>query len=130
MKITYEEFNAMELRPAYYNGTQFEIDIDFRKVSPHRVGIEVSKAINAVVGDTVRISGKVFIENSDFINIDVYMCGDVLSDFIEKYGSGRITETIKMKLERVYAVYECNDYSFEPNKEEIAAYKLIEIIDE
>lgn len=128
---TYEEFKVMELRPAYYNGTVFEIDVEFKESTVFGVGIEVAKAINMVVGDTVRISGKVFGEEADYEYISIYMCGDVLTDFIGKYGVGKITaERVRMKLEQIYTVYKCNDYGFEPKEEEITAYKLIEIIDD
>ncbi len=127
---TYEEFMEIELRPAYYNGTVFEIDVEFNEASVFGVGIEVAKAINMVTGDTVRIGGKVCGEGSDFEYINVYMSGDILTEFIEKYGVRKITNSVRMKLELVYAVYDCNDYGFEPREEEITAYKLIELIDD
>lgn len=127
---TYEEFKLMDLRPAYYNGEVFEADVEFNEASVFGVGIEVAKAINTAVGDTVRISGKVCGEGSDFEYINIYMCGDALSDFIDKFGVGKLTRKIRMKLELTFAVYSCNDYGFEPREEEITAYKLIEIIDD
>lgn len=128
MKTTFEEFSVMALRPALYNGKHLEVDVDFRKASFRRVGIEVSKAINAPVGDTVKISGNIFTGNSDFNHIGIYMYGDVLTDFINRYGINRISGTVRMKLEQVYAVYEYNNYGIEPVEEEITAYKLVEII--
>ena len=126
---TYEEFKVMKLRPAFYNGTVFEIDVEFNDASAFRVDIEIAKAINMTVGDTVRIGGKVFSEEADYEYISICMCGDALADFIGKYGVNKITtDRVRMKLEQVYAVYKCNDYSIEPRDEEITAYKLIEII--
>ena len=128
---TYEEYKIMGLRPAFYNGTVFEIDVEFKDTSAFRVDIDVAKAINMTVGDTVRISGKVFGEEADYEYISIYMCGDALTDFIGKYGVNKITiDRVHMKLKQIYAVYKCNDYSVEPREEEITAYKLIEIIDD
>ena len=128
---TYEEFKIMKLRPAFYNGTVFEIDVEFTDTSAFRVDIDVAKAINMTVGDTIRISGNVFVEEADYEYISIYMCGDVLTDFINKYGVNNITtDRVRMKLEQIYTVYNCNDYSLEPKEEEITAYKLIEIIDD
>lgn len=128
---TYEEFKVMALRPAHYNGTVFEIDVEFYDASAFRVDIEVAKAINMTVGDTVRIGGKVFGEEADYEYISIYMCGDVLTDFIGKYGVNNITtDRVRMKVEQKYTVYKYNDYSFEPKEEEIIAYRLIELIDD
>lgn len=127
---TYEEFKVMDLRPAYYNGEVFEIDVEFNEASVFGVGIEIAKALKMVVGDTVRISGKVFGTEADYEYINIYMSGDALSDFIDKFGVGKLTRKIRMKLELTFAVYSCNDYSIEPREEEITAYKLIEIIDD
>ena len=127
---TYEEFKVMDLRPAYYNGEVFEIDVEFNEASVFSVGIEVAKALKTVVGDTVRISGKVFGTEADYEYINIYMSGDALSDFIDRFGVVKLTRKIRMKLELTFAVYSCNDYSIEPREEEITAYKLIEIIDD
>lgn len=127
---TYEAFKIMDLRPSFYNGEVFEIDVEFNEASVFGVGIEVAKALKMVVGDTVRISGRVCGEGSDFEYINIYMSGEALSDFIDKFGVVKITRKIRMKLELTFAVYSCNDYSFEPKEEEITAYKLIEIIDD
>ena len=126
---TYEEFKVIDLRPAHYNGEVFEIDAEFNEASVFGVGIEVAKALKMVVGDTVRISGKVFEAEADYEYINIYMSGEALSDFIDRFGVVKITHKIRMKLELTFAVYNCNDYSVEPREEEITAYKLIEIID-
>lgn len=126
---TYEEFKIMSLRPAFYNGTQFEADVNFDEASAFRVSMAETEAVNMVQGDTVRIGGRICNENNGEY-ISVLMCGDELTEFIEKYGVHEVSATVRMKLELVYAVYSCNDYSFEPSEEEIIAYKLIEIIGE
>lgn len=126
---TFKEFKVMDLRPAYYNGEVFEIDVEFNEASVFSVGIEIVKVLKMAVGDTVRIGGKV-CDGSDSEYINIYMCGDALSDFIDRFGVGKLTRKIRMKLELTFAVYNCNDYGIEPKEEEITAYKLIEIIEE
>lgn len=127
---TYEEYKIMDLRPAVYNGEVFEVDVEFNGSSVYGVGIEVAKALKMVVGDTVRISGQVFGAEADYEYINIYMSGEALSDFIDRFGVVKITHKIRMKLELTFAVYSCNDYSVEPREEKITAYKLIEIIDD
>ena len=125
MKKTFENFKMMSLRPALYNGTVFETDVSFNDASAFRVGIKEARALNMICGDTVRIRGRV-CGTSDCEYIEIYMCGDALTDFISKHGTFKITGEIGMKLELIYAVYENTEFSIEPEKEEITAFRLIE----
>ena len=127
---TFEEFSVMTLRPAHYNGTVFEIDVEFKEASLFEAGIDVVKAIGMTGGDTVRISGRILSDESECEFVSVYMCGDVLSDFINKYGVRKINASVRMKLELIYAVYENRDFVVDPKNEEITAYRLIELIGE
>ena len=65
MKTTYKEFKKMSLRPAFYNGTQFDIDVIFDGADLHREGVTPTKALNMIVGDTVRVRGKVKSDKKD-----------------------------------------------------------------
>lgn len=127
MKTTFKKFRTISLRPALYNGTEFEIDINFDEASVFRTDLVITEAINMMPGDTVRIGGYVFEEDTNHQYINIYMCGDALTSFISKYGTDNISAVVSMKLELIYGTYTDTDYCYEPKKEEIAAYKLIEI---
>ena len=131
MKTTYEEFKVMSLRPAYYNGTQFEADICFDEASAYRVYITEADAANMIRGDTVRISGKIRTDDkTDYEFVTVYMCGDELTEFIEKFGAHKISATVRMKLELVYTAYEETSWNDEHRKEEMIIYKLLGIAED
>ncbi len=127
MKITYEEFKIMSLRPAFNNGSQFEIEVTFSDAELHRTGISDTKALNMLIGDTVRVSGGVKIDGKDdkYKWITIYMCGEELEDFIGKYGVENINATTTLKLEMAYAVYEYDQYCGDSVTEEITGYKYI-----
>ncbi len=126
MKTKYEKFKEMSLRPSYYNGTQIEVDVDFDNASLVSVGVKVANALNMIPGDTVAINGKVRGEDFEYENINVYICGDTLTDFIRRHGIAKIRGIVRAKLEQAYAVYEYKDYGSEPKVTEIIAYKLVE----
>lgn len=126
---TFEEIKIMSLRPAFYNGTQFEAEVSFDEASAFRVSITETEAVNMILGDTVRISGKIKTEDEkDYEYISVFMCGDELSEFIEKYGVHKVSGTVRMKLELIHAVYyEDATWDNERKKEDLTVYKLLGI---
>ncbi len=127
MKITYKEFRKMSLRPAFYNGTQFEIDVIFDGTDLHREGITPTKALHMIVGDTVRVRGMVKADgkDNDYDYISIYICGEELEDFINRYGVDDINATVTLKLESVYATYDSEQFCSEPATEEITGYKYV-----
>ncbi len=125
---TYDEIKIFSLRPAFYNGIQFETDVCFEKANVFRVSITETEAVGMIQGDTVRINGKIKSEDEkDCEYISVYMCGDELAEFIEKYGVSKVSGTARMKLELIYAIYEETNWNDERKKEDMVAYKLLGI---
>ncbi len=130
MKTAFEEFKVMSLRPAFYNGTQFEAEIIFNEANAYSVDITEAEAVNMIPGDTVRINGKITDDTEkDYDFISVYMCGEELTEFIEKYGIHKVSGTVRMKLEIVYSVYEYNEYGMEPIRTEKTVFRLLGIVE-
>ena len=127
MKISYKEFKTNSLRPAYYNGTQFDVDVTFENADLRREGVTVTEALNMIVGDTVRISGLVRDtgKKNEYERISIFLCGEELDDFIGKYGVNDISVTVPLKLELIYAKYYCEQFCSDPITEEVVGYKYI-----
>lgn len=75
MKISYNEYKLMLLRPAVYNGEEFEIDVQFNNDSLYRTEVAIAEALNMKHGDTASIHGKVCFDNKESIYdcISIYM---------------------------------------------------------
>lgn len=130
MKIPYKTFKLMLLRPAVYNGEEFEIDVEFSNDSLYRTDFSVADAINLKTGDTVHIKGKIKFENeaTSYEFITVYISESILTEFIDKYGFNKITTTVGMEVKFIYAVHSSEDFFNEGKKEEIIACKLLKIL--
>lgn len=125
MKITYEGLKIMLLRPALYNGKEFEADIEFTYGSLFRAKLYETDALAMPSGDTTKIPGKIsFEEEKKYEQIPIYMSADVLTRFIEEYGIHRINATVGMKLKLVYAIYTENS-STNPVREDLIAFELV-----
>lgn len=129
MKKTFTEFKTMLLRPACYNGAQFEAELVLDESDLYRESLDIVRALGMPVGDTVRVRGKIGSEEerkySEYVSI--YMSGDVLDEFISRFGIENITATLMLKLELVYSVYESTDYRCEAMEDEIIGFRLLEI---
>lgn len=130
MKISYNEYKLMLLRPAVYNGEEFEIDVQFNNDSLYRTEVAIAEALNMKHGDTASIHGKVCFDNKESIYdyISIYMSESILTEFIEKYGFSNISADVSIKAKFVYAVYSSGEFYDEEKKEEIIACKLLEIL--
>lgn len=130
MKISYNEYKLMLLRPAVYNGEEFEIDIQFNNDSLYRTDFSIAEALNLKNGDTASIHGKVCFDDkeSSYDYIKIYMSESVLTEFIEKYGFSNISADVIIKAKFVYAIYASGEFYDEETKEEIIACKLLEIL--
>lgn len=130
MKMSYKTFKLMLLRPAVYNGEEFEIDVQFNNDSLYRTDFAVVDAINMTHGDTASIHGKVCFDNGDssYEYIKIYMSESVLTEFIERYGFNKINATVSIKAKFVYALYSSEEFFDEDKKEEIIACKLLKIL--
>ncbi len=130
MKISYSKYKLMLLRPAIYNGEEFELDVQFNKDSLYRTDFAIAEALNMKHGDTASIHGKACFDNEDssYDYIKVYMSESVLTKFIERYGFNKINATVSIKAKFVYAVYNSDEFYDEGKKEEIIACKLLEIL--
>ncbi len=129
MKISYNEYKLMLLRPAVYNGEEIEIDVQFNNDSLYHTDFSVAEAIDMKPGDTVHIRGRILFDHEDTLYefITIYNSEAVLAEFIEKYGFNKITATIGMKVKFIYAVHCSEDFYNEEKKEEIIACKLLKI---
>lgn len=130
MKIPYKTFKLMVLIPAVYNGDEIEIDVQLNNDSLYHTDISVAEAIDMKPGDTVHIRGRILFDHEDTLYefITIYMSEAVLTEFIEKYGFNKITDTIGMKVKFIYAVHCSEDFYNEEKKEEIIACKLLKIL--
>lgn len=130
MKIQYETFKLMLLRPAVYNGEEIEIDVQFNNDSLYRTDFAIADAIDMKNGDTASIHGKVCFDNEDssYEYVKIYMSESVLTKFIEKYGFSKISADVSVKAKFIYAVYNSEEFYDEEKKEEIIACKLLEIL--
>lgn len=129
MKMSYNKYKLMLLRPAVYNGEEFEIDVQFNNDSLYRTDFAIAEALNMKHGDTASIHGKVCFDNKDseYDYISIYMSELVLTDFIEKYGFSKISADVSIKAKFVYAVYASGEFYDEQKKEEIIACQLLEM---
>ncbi len=127
MKITREEFKEMRLRPALHNGEVFEATVEFNNSALRRVAISETDLLSAKPGDTVRIGGRIdFGDDTDGMEpVMIFMDSNRLTEFVERFGTGRITDTVQMKLMLRYAVYrERFDHA---HRGEVVAFRLIEL---
>lgn len=129
MKTSYQTFKLMLLRPAVYNGEEIEIDVRFDNDFLHHTDISEAEVIDMKPGDTVSIRGKICFDDEDSSceYITIYMSEDILTEFIDNFGFGKITAAIRMRVKFIYAVQNNKDFCFEEKKEEIIACKLLEI---
>lgn len=131
MKLNYDEFALRFLRPAVFNNEELELEVKFEDASLYHVNIDTAKAIDAVVGDTVCIRGcACFVENESLTHhkyFAMYMSGEELTSFINKFGVRDITETVKVRMKLIYAVLEKENYTG-TEYEEIIAFKLLKLI--
>ena len=130
MKKTFVQLKTMLLRPAYYNGEQFEADIIFNGADLDGETPTIMKALDMPFGDTAKIRGKLKRETEsrkfgDYINI--YISGDMLEDFIKRFGVEDVEATLTLKLELVYAVFQDNDCLSDPYDSEVIGFKLLGI---
>ena len=132
MKICYNIFKLMLIRPAVYNGEEFEIKASFDEASLYRTDIATTAAIHTEAGDTASIRGKICFEDENSLceYITIYVSENTLTEFITKYGFNKISATVKMKVKFIYAVHSPNDFCGDERKEEIIACQLIEILPE
>lgn len=129
MKSSYNEYKLMLLRPAVYNGEEFEIDVQFNNDSLYRTEVAIAEALNMKHGDTASIHGKVCFDNkeSTYDYINIYMSESILTEFIQKYGFSNISADVSIKAKFVYAIYDSGEFYDEEKKEEIIACQLLEI---
>jgi hypothetical protein len=130
MKMNYEEFMLRFLRPAIFNGEELELDVEFEKASLYHVNINTVRALKMIDGDTACINGRVNFnegEGNDSKCITIYMSGEELSDFINRFGTRRIKGTIKMMVKHLYAVLEKDNY-MGTECEELVGFQLSSII--
>lgn len=129
MKKTFTEIKTMLLRPAHYKGIQFEAELVLDESDLYRESLNIVRALEMPVGDTVRVRGKIGGKEerkySEYVS--VYMSGDVLDELISRFGVENITVTLSLKLELIYAVYEADNCGYETVEEEAIGFRLLEI---
>ena len=121
MKITHNELKLMLMRPAVYNGEEFEIDVQLENASLRRTDLAEADAIGMKPGDTASIRGEAFFGDAAE-RVTVYMSEDILTEFVERYGLESVTDAVTMRVKLTYAT---NEYYGCPD--EIIACKLLEI---
>lgn len=129
--MNYDEFMLRFLRPAIFNGEELELDVEFEKASMYSVNINKVRALKMPVGDTICIGACIHFIESDTKTHDkfitIYMSGDELTKFINKYGARDISDKIKMRVKHVYEVLEKENYS-DTEYEEIIGFELLSLI--
>lgn len=127
--ISKQEFELMMLRPALYNDKEFEIEIECKNLYLHRTDINEALAIKTTPGDTVSVHIKCCFENDTASfgeYITMYMCGEALTEFINKVGISNQNGNFKVKVKFIYAIYNKSEFDYdEPRKEEIIGCKLL-----
>ena len=131
MKMNYDEFMLRFLRPAIFNGEELELEVEFEKASMYSVNINNVKALRMPVGDTVCIGACVHFAESDTKThgkfFTIYMSGDELTKFINKFGTRDICGKVKMRVKHVYVVLEKENYT-DTEYEEIIGFELLSLI--
>ena len=129
--MNYDEFVLRFLRPAIFKGEELEFEVDFEDCDMCRVDIERVKALNMQVGDTVRINGCVhFVESETETHIKyltIYMSGDELTKFIDKFGTRDINAVVKMRVKYIYAILERENYTG-TEYEELVGFQLLNLM--
>lgn len=128
MTISKEYFNLITLRPAKFSSSEVELKLDFTGCSLSRTPIVDAKILNLLPGDTVEAYVRVIFDDEKggaFNYIHVYLSGDVLTKFIDKYGISDIDSTVRGKFRLEYKTTD-NDELLEEYYE-IIAFVMIEL---
>lgn len=131
----YTDENFMEiilLRPAKYNGQEFELKVSFNDDFIRRTSIREAEELGFTLGDTVEIFGKAKIANdlSDEMHfITLYLCDDVIDEFFEKVGVANISYFITCKARLVYRTYERSNLTgTKTETDEMVGFQLTELL--
>jgi hypothetical protein len=128
-KITHNEFKLMLLRPAIYNGKEFEMEVDCSNIYFHRADINEATAIQTTPGDTVSVYIKCCFENESKSfgeHITMYMCEEALTKFIDRVGFSEPKGKFRVRVKFIYAIYSTSEFDYdESKKEEIIGCKLL-----
>lgn len=128
MTISKEYFNLITLRPAKFSSSEVKLKLDFTGCSLSRTPIVDAKILNLLPGDTVETYVKVIFDDEKggaFNYIHVYLSGDVLTEFIDKYGISDIDSTVRGKFRLEYRTTDNNELLEEYY--EIIAFIMIEL---
>lgn len=106
MAISLKDFRLMMLRPAKYSGSEIELDIVLLESELMRSDIHDVTTLGLTPGDTVETIFMACFNGNDSEcekeHIRVYISGDVLTKFIDKYGIEGISATTKAKFRLEY----------------------------
>ena len=133
MKLNYDEFSLRFLRPAIFNGEELELEVKFEDASLYHVNIDKAKVLEMPVGDTGCIRGFVCFAEKENKSLNhhkylvMYMDGEELTSFINKFEIRNINETVKVRVKHIYAVLEKENYTG-TEYEEIIGFKLLKLI--
>lgn len=131
----YTDENFMEiilLRPSKYNGREFELEVRFNDDFIRRTSVREAEELGFTLGDTVEIFGKAKIANdlSDELHfITLYLCDDIIDEFIAKVGVANISYFVTCKTRFVYKTYERSNLTGTKTEiDEIVGFQLTELL--
>ncbi|MBR3835933.1 MAG: hypothetical protein IKJ69_03995 [Clostridia bacterium] len=126
-QITYKEFTDMRLMPADHNGEEFNATIEFNDNSLRRVPIRDTDLLLSKPGDTVRVLGRIVFDGvpEKRESVMIFMDTNRLTEFVERFGTSKITGTVRVRLMLRYAV--CEESPDPKRRGEVVAFRLLEL---
>ena len=126
--ITFDRYRKISLRPAAYKGTKVAFVVEIRNEKLYKADMHVSSALGCKNGNTCYVKSKCVFEDEKYEYIDLYMTGEVLDNFIIRFGTDNINEKIVVEAEVAYATYSSSGDPYYNDSEVEDSYKVINII--
>lgn len=126
--MTYGLYRQIALRPAAFKGTNVTFVVEIRNEKLYKADMHVSSALGCKNGNTCYVRSKCVFEDEKYEYIDLYMTGEVLDNFISRFGTDNINEKIVVEAEVAYATYSSSGDPYYNDSELEDSYKVINII--
>lgn len=129
MTITKKQFKLISLIPARFTDNVVELMLDFSHTTLSKTRIADAKIIDLPPGDTVEAFVRLIFDEEEGPSsnyITVYMCGDVLTSFLRRYGFIDICSAIRGRFKIEYRTTEEED-EYE-HFYEVTAFILTELL--
>lgn len=124
----YDLYRQISLRPAIYKGTMVLFKVEFNNAKLYKTDMNISSALGFENGNTCYIRAKTIFADEKYSFIYLHMSGENLDDFIIRFGTEKITDSIIVEAEVVYETYSSSGDPYYNDAELTDTYKLIKII--